>query len=55
MPPKILRRCDICHRYHVSFVITDPDSGKKTYLCYDCWKNCQAESSEGKKPEEHSQ
>lgn len=37
MSPKILRRCDICGKYHVAYVVEDPSLGK-LYLCQACWK-----------------
>lgn len=37
MPPKILRRCDICGKYHVAYVVEDTSLGK-LYLCHSCWK-----------------
>lgn len=41
MPPKVLRRCDVCGNFHVSYVIEDPQQGK-LHLCYQCWKARQA-------------
>ncbi len=38
MPVPVLRRCDWCKNYHVSYVIDDPETGGKLHLCYDCWK-----------------
>lgn len=37
MPTHVLRRCDRCKNYHVSYIIDDPKTGKKLHLCYDCW------------------
>jgi release factor glutamine methyltransferase len=38
MPAPVLRRCDRCKNYHVSYVIDDPQGGGKLHLCYSCWK-----------------
>jgi release factor glutamine methyltransferase len=38
MPAPVLRRCDRCKNFHVSYVIDDPQRGGKLHLCYDCWK-----------------
>jgi release factor glutamine methyltransferase len=38
MPAPVLRRCDRCKNYHVSYVIDDLQTGGKLHLCYDCWK-----------------
>lgn len=46
MPAPVLRRCDRCKNYHVSYVIDDPQTGGKLHLCYDCWK----EEVQGTKP-----
>ena len=35
---KILQRCDVCKKFHVAFVVKDPESGEKIYLCSSCWK-----------------
>ena len=35
---KILQRCDICKNFHVAFVVKDPETGEKIYLCSNCWK-----------------
>lgn len=35
---KILQRCDVCKNFHVAFVVKDPESGEKVYLCSNCWK-----------------
>ena len=35
--PKILRRCDLCKKFHASTLV--PDVG---YLCYTCWQAMQA-------------
>jgi hypothetical protein len=40
MPPKILRRCTICKKFHASYLVEDVESGKY-YLCYSCWKSRQ--------------
>ena len=37
MPAKILRRCTICKKFHASYLVEDPEFGKR-YLCYSCWK-----------------
>jgi hypothetical protein len=37
MPPKTLRRCTICKRFHASYLVFDPKLGKG-YYCYDCWQ-----------------
>jgi hypothetical protein len=37
MPHNILRRCDICGKYHASYRVPDPE-GKTSNLCYSCWK-----------------
>jgi len=37
MTPKILRRCDICGRFHASYLVP-ADDGPPRYYCYDCWK-----------------
>ena len=38
MSPKILRRCDVCGRFHEGYIVPDPERGGKAYYCYDCWK-----------------
>jgi uridine phosphorylase len=35
---KILQRCDVCKNFHVAFMVKDPETGEKTYLCSNCWK-----------------
>jgi hypothetical protein len=37
MSKKILRRSDLCGRFHASYLVPDLDSGRG-YLCYNCWK-----------------
>ena len=37
MTPKILRRCDVCKRFHAEYRVVAPDQGIR-YLCYECWK-----------------
>jgi|GEM_PF-6281414 hypothetical protein len=41
MPPKILRRCTICKKFHASYLVEDREFGK-CYLCLSCWKVRQA-------------
>jgi hypothetical protein len=38
-PPagKVLRRCDICGKFHASYFIDDPLHGRRK-VCYTCWK-----------------
>lgn len=36
---KILQRCDVCKNFHVAFVVQDPQTGEKVYLCSKCWKD----------------
>lgn len=38
MPHSKLRRCDICGKYHASYIVTDPKTGRKSYICTLCWK-----------------
>lgn len=38
MSPHVLRRCDVCGRYHASYIVPDEARGGKAYYCYDCWK-----------------
>lgn len=41
MPRNVLRRCDLCGRFHASFLV--PESGYgKGYLCSSCYKVWQA-------------
>ena len=47
MAGKVLRRCSLCKRYHVSYIVTDPITGSKAYYCYDCWKALQANQPGG--------
>ena len=37
MSRKILRRCDICGRFHAAYLVPDEDGQARNY-CYDCWK-----------------
>ena len=37
MAGKILRRCDLCGRFHASYLVPDPKFGQ-LHLCYTCWK-----------------
>lgn len=55
MARKILRRCDICKRFHASYVVTDPQTGEKRVVCTDCWKakfagKVPTETEPGQKP-----
>ncbi len=43
MTPKILRPCDICKRYHASYLVVDPQTGTR-YYCYSCWKALKAQA-----------
>ena len=57
MPPKILRRCTICKKFHASYLVEDAELGKY-YLCYSCWKSRQEKgvtSSEDLKPDDHKE
>lgn len=38
MPKKILQRCSICGKFHASYRVEDPETGRKLALCYSCWK-----------------
>jgi len=44
MARKILERCDVCKRFHVWYVVEDPELGKR-HLCTNCWKALYGESS----------
>ena len=46
-----LRRCDVCKRYHVSYVVEDAVSGKR-HLCTTCWKALYGEPSRAETKEE---
>ena len=37
MSGKILRRCDLCGRFHAAYLVPDPKFGQ-LHLCYTCWK-----------------
>ena len=37
MSRKILRRCDICGRFHAAYLVPAEDGQTRNY-CYDCWK-----------------
>ncbi len=37
MARHILRRCDVCKHYHVSYVVEDAEFGTR-HLCTTCWK-----------------
>ena len=37
MAGKILRRCDLCGRFHAAYLVPDPKFGR-LQLCYTCWK-----------------
>jgi CubicO group peptidase (beta-lactamase class C family) len=34
---KILKRCDLCGKFHAAYLVDDPKLGKRI-LCYQCWK-----------------
>ncbi|MBN1372993.1 MAG: hypothetical protein JW987_13735 [Anaerolineaceae bacterium] len=36
---RILKRCDVCKRFHAAYVVDDPlyPGGKANY-CFKCWK-----------------
>jgi hypothetical protein len=38
MGGKILRRCDQCKGFHASYLVVNPQTGKKEILCQACWK-----------------
>jgi hypothetical protein len=58
LSPKILRRCDVCGRFHASYIVPDPERGGKAYYCNDCWKAKYttqpppASDQEGERPED---
>lgn len=37
MPGYKLRRCDVCGKFHASYLVPDPERGK-LYLCTTCWQ-----------------
>jgi uncharacterized protein (DUF885 family) len=38
MPHRILRRCNLCGKFHAAYRVDDPRFGGKAYLCQTCWK-----------------
>ncbi len=48
MARKILERCDVCKRFHVWYVVEDPELGKR-HLCTNCWKALYGKSSPARK------
>jgi hypothetical protein len=54
MSPKVLRRCDVCGKFHASYLVPD-FQGRPARLCYDCWKGLyaapQREEAEARKPD----
>jgi hypothetical protein len=45
MPGKVLRRCDLCKKFHASYAVQDALLGVR-YLCYRCWLATQAPSTQ---------
>ncbi|HEY9075300.1 MAG TPA: hypothetical protein VIO61_02065 [Anaerolineaceae bacterium] len=50
MPPKILRRCTACGKFHAAYLVEDTSGGRQ-HLCYACWKARQDVESLKKPPE----
>jgi hypothetical protein len=44
MARHVLLRCDVCKRYHASYVVEDAEFGKR-HLCTTCWKALYGSSS----------
>jgi len=60
MPDKVLRRCDICGKFHAAYLVPNPKGGQMK-VCQTCWKNLMApkpdapakdESAKAEKPAE---
>jgi hypothetical protein len=50
MPPKALKRCDVCGKFHAAYLVDDPQLGKLN-VCLDCWKRKYAiETPPAEKP-----
>jgi hypothetical protein len=50
---KILRRCDSCGGFHASYLVVDPETGKREILCQSCWKKrfgAPSKQGEAQKP-----
>jgi hypothetical protein len=37
MPPKYLKRCDVCGKFSAEYLVDDPQLGKLG-VCRNCWK-----------------
>ncbi len=49
MTSPVLRRCDRCKNFHASYIVDDPQTGGKIYLCNDCW-NAENRSAQPSAP-----
>jgi hypothetical protein len=46
---KILRRCDVCGKFHAAYLLTSPD-GVVRKVCYSCWKAATSQPIPPPKP-----